>query len=95
MIEKVSKQNMLNPDQFREFAANYGQPQLYTGEGLRITDMTRDRWICGLLNVAHLELDCPIRRRYKYLALAKEILKTHNIKDLASFIRIADEFNKT
>lgn len=95
MIDQVLKQNTLNPDQVREFAANYGQPQLYTNKGLSIDDMMHDGWTCGPLNIAHIEPGCQIRRRYKYLGLAQEILKTSESKGLESFIRITGEFNRT
>lgn len=93
MIEKVSKQNILNPDQVREFAALYGQPQLYTSKGLSISDMTHDGWISSPFSVAHIDLDRQIRRHYTYIKLAKEILKPHKNKELESFFRVAREYN--
>jgi glycosyltransferase involved in cell wall biosynthesis/ubiquinone/menaquinone biosynthesis C-methylase UbiE len=94
MIDIVLKQNMLNPDQVREFAANYGQPQLYTNKGLIICNMIRDGWICAPFNIAHLETIPQFLRRYKYLELAREILNTNANRRLESFIKIVDEFDK-
>jgi ubiquinone/menaquinone biosynthesis C-methylase UbiE/glycosyltransferase involved in cell wall biosynthesis len=94
MIKKVLTQNNLNPDQVNEFAAHYGQPQLYTNKGFSINDMLHDGWTCAPLNISHLAIDCQIQRRLKHLDLAKEILNTHRDSELESFIRIISEINK-
>jgi hypothetical protein len=89
MIKVVLKQKMLSPDLVREFAVHYGELTSYSVDGASIHDLLDTGWTSAPLNIAHLEPLPQICRRYKFLELAKELLKEHKNKKLEDFLRIA------
>jgi hypothetical protein len=95
MIERVLKRGMLSPDVVREFAAHYGEPSLYSADGASIHDLLDSGWTRAPLDIAHLEPLPQICRHYKFLELAKEILKEHKNKKLEDFLRIVGTGNLT
>ncbi len=93
MIERVLKKGTLSLDVVRDFAAYYGQPSLYSADGVSIDDLLAAGWTRAPLDIAHLEPLPQIRRRYKFLQLAKEFLKEHKNKKLEKFLRVVGTGN--